>query len=1225
VTPERWQQVKELFRSALEHKVEERAAFLDRACDGDDALRREVESLLSSFAESDSIIQRPVAEAAAELFGGDQQAEKLVGQRVGHYDVVALLGEGGMGTVYLARDTKLGRKVAVKLLPSYFISDADRLRRFKQEACAASSLNHPNILTIHEIGQSEDRHFIATEFVDGETLRASLARAQMKIGEALDIGAQVASALAAAHEAGIVHRDIKPENIMLRRDALVKVLDFGLAKLTRQQATSAEASTWAMFKTGSGVVMGTARYMSPEQARGEKVTSASDIFSLGLVFYEMAAGQHPFQADSQIGVLHAIITQTPLAPSRLNPEIPATVETLILRMLEQDWRLRPTAAEVRTALSGVAEKRAGLETSRLTTSPKRLTVGREKQRIDLRAGWSSVVAGRGLLLCVSGEAGIGKTTLVEDFLSELTAGREPCAIALGRSSERLAGTEAYLPFLEAVESLLHVEGKEFMARTMKVLAPTWYAQVVPLATGDSSDAHAPTEAPAGSQEQMKRELGAYFQEISRTQPLVLFFDDLHWADVSTIDLMAYLASKFAALRLLLVVTYRPSDLILAKHPFLQLKPDLQARGVCHEIPLDFLSSKEIKQYLGLEFPEHRFPEELSALIYEKTEGSPLFMVDLVRYLRDRQVISQERGHWVARSVPEIERELPESVRGMIERKVAQLAEDDRRLLVAASVQGYEFDSAILATVMELDLAEVEERLEALERVYAFVRQVEEREFPNRILTLRYRFTHVLYQNALYGSLRPTRKAQLSAAVAQTLLSYYSEQSANVATELAVLFEAAREFESAAHYFLLAAQNAAGLSAYREVVILTRRGLEALKSLPETPERAKQELLLQTTLGPALMSILVWGASEVEAAYTRARELCQQVGETPQLFPVIWGLSLYWQVRAEFQTSRELGEQLLALAQKVEDPALLLLAHRALGEPCAFTGEFEAALTHFEQALAIYVPEQHRSLAILYGGSDQGVECLGCAGRSLWPLGYPDQALQRCDEAISLAREISHPGSVAMALIANGMIHRWCRNVQRVRELAEETIAIATEREIAPWIAGGMIFRGWAMAERGQAEEGIAQIRQGSTIWRAGGMVAVPYQLELLAEAYAKAGQAEEGLRALDEALAITERTHEGLAEAEIHRLRGELLLMREMPDEREAESCFREAIEIARRQNAKSFELRAVMSLSRLLRKQNKQAEARQMLAEVYDWFTEGFETLDLKEARILLAELIET
>ena len=356
-------------------------------------------------------------------------------------------------------------------------------------------------------------------------------------------------------------------------------------------------------------MLGTVRYMSPEQARAEPVGSASDLFSLGVVLYELATGRHPFPADSPIGTLHAILAQPPLRPSLLNPEIPAALEALILQMLAKEPRLRPTAAEVDAALAELTGKGPVRRLGPAPALVQRHTVGRQQERAELRAGFESAAAGRGLFLCVTGEPGIGKTTLVEDFLAELAAAGRTCTVARGRCSERLAGAEAYLPFLEALESLLHGDGGEAAARVMKVVAPTWYVQVAPLAAEDSSFARVLAEAKAASQERLKRELGAFLQEVSRLRPLVLFLDDLHWADASTVDLLAYLGSKCAALRLLLVLTYRPSDLLLSQHPFVPVKLELQARGVCREIALPLLTRQDIERYLALAFAGHRFPEE----------------------------------------------------------------------------------------------------------------------------------------------------------------------------------------------------------------------------------------------------------------------------------------------------------------------------------------------------------------------------------------------------------------------------------------------------------------------------------------------------------------------------------------------------------------------------------------------------------------------------------------
>jgi eukaryotic-like serine/threonine-protein kinase len=346
VTPERWQRVKDLFRSALERDAGERAAFLERACGGDEGLRREVESLLESYSDSDTFMETPVAGAAASLLR-EEQADDLVGRRLGRYEVAALIGEGGMGRVYLARDAKLGRKVALKLLPGEFTADEERLRRFEQEARAASSLNHPNILTIYEVGEAAGARYIAAEFVEGETLRERLARAPLSAAEALDLGAQVASALAAAHEAGIVHRDIKPENLIVRRDSIVKVLDFGLAKLATPQTAvvDTEAATRIRVDTGLGVVLGTVRYMSPEQARGIGTDARTDIWSLGCVLYEMVGGHAPFEGETDSDVIAAILEREPPPLARYTSDVPAELEWIVRKALRKNREERYQAAK----------------------------------------------------------------------------------------------------------------------------------------------------------------------------------------------------------------------------------------------------------------------------------------------------------------------------------------------------------------------------------------------------------------------------------------------------------------------------------------------------------------------------------------------------------------------------------------------------------------------------------------------------------------------------------------------------------------------------------------------------------------------------------------------------------------------------------------------------------------------------------------------------------------
>ena len=434
------------------------------------------------------------------------------------------------------------------------------------------------------------------------------------------------------------------------------------------------------------------------------------------------------------------------------------------------------------------------------------------------------------------------------------------------------------------------------------------------------------------------------------------------------------------------------------------------------------------------------------------------------------------------------------------------------------------------------------------------------------------------------------------------------------------------------------------SANTEAIHHLTTALDLLKTLPDTPEHAQQELTLQITLGVPLIAMKGWASPEAEHAYARAQELCQQIGETPQLYSVLFGLWLVYLLRGELQTARALAEQLLRLARNGQDSSLLLLAHFALGDVLFWLGELVPAREHLEQGIALYDFHSHRSLAFLYG-VDPGVYCLSQLVWDLWPLGYPDQALKRSQEAISLAQDLSHPHSLIFALNFTATAHLFRREEGAAQERAEAEIALATEQGFPFWVAFGTILRSWALTKQGQVEEGIEQLQQGLAALRATGAELLrPWLLTPLAEAYGKKGQPEEGLRVVAEALFATHKNQVRPYEAELYRIKGELTLQKGIRDwglgtgpssqapslkpqvpngvEREAEECFHKAIKIARKQQAKSLELRATMSLARLWQQQGKQHAARNTLSEIYNWFTEGFDTKDLQEAKALLDEL---
>jgi len=895
-------------------------------------------------------------------------------------------------------------------------------------------------------------------------------------------------------------------------------------------------------------------------------------------------------------------------------------QRFIQTLSKRGYRFNPAAvAELRETPS----TEPAVRTRPLLPPFKPRTVGREREQAELAAAFESATQGRGVLACVVGEPGIGKSTLVQDFLFDLQASRKTFSLAVGRCSQRLAGEEAYLPFLEALESLVQ-SGGNGAAHELRTLAPSWYAQVFPLSKSDPSDARLREYVGSTTQERMKRELAAYICEITRQAPLVLFFDDVHWTDPSTVDLLTYLGTKFDSTRILVIVTYRPAELILLKHLFLGVKRDLQTHNVCRDIEVEFLSLGDVQRYIALEFPENCFPREFAEVIHSTTEGNPLFMVDLLRYLCDRKVIVKAEGNdnWrLARPLPHLIRDIPQSVTSVIERKIDQVCKRDREVLAAAAVQGHEFDSAAVACTLEADCAEIEERLERLDRINGFVKHVAENEFPNGTLSVRYRFVHVLYQDALYASLAPTRRTALSEALASALEAFYGENRASIAPQLGFLYENAHDPARASDFFLLAAQNAQRIFANHEAITLARRGLGLLEKVPDSTERTQKELSLQVTLAFALLFLHGYTVPEVQENMAKARAICGRLGSTTQLAPVLFGLWLYYIAVPELSMARGTAEHLLEVVSQTKDSALLLLARALLGITLVYQGEHAEAHRQLELALGYHDPTQ-QSRYLESFKMEPGIYTRSETVRTLWMLGYPDQALRRAEETLALARTIPSPPSLAYAFVHAAFLCQSLHQPEHTRRLAEECIAICDEHGIVQERSWIMFPYGWAVAALGQVEEGISQIRAAldAQLSRGNEIGHPQYWGSMLAEVYWHAGQAEEGLKAVESGLAVSKRTGNVFYDAELWRLKGAFLKMQNKAAD--AEACFHTAIEIARQQSTKSLELRAATNLARLWQAQGKRKEAHRLLGETYAWFTEGFDTVDLKEAALLLNEL---
>jgi predicted ATPase len=633
------------------------------------------------------------------------------------------------------------------------------------------------------------------------------------------------------------------------------------------------------------------------------------------------------------------------------------------------------------------------------------------------------------------------------------------------------------------------------------------------------------------------------------------------------------------------------------------------------------------------------PAEVVQQIVTKTDGVPLFVEELTKMVIESEVLREREDQYeLTGPLPPlaIPTTLQDSLMARLDRLSPMKSSGTvKEVAQLGATLGREFTYELLQAVSPLDEATLQRELTRLVEAELLY----QRGIPPQS---RYFFKHALIQDAAYQSLLKSKRQQYHQKIAQVLEERFLETVETQPELLAHHYTEAGLVKQAIPYWQRAGERARQRSANVEAIGHLTKGLELLKNLPDTPERIQQELDLQTTLAPAFMATKGYASSEVERAGLRAWELCQQLGDTPQLFPVLHSLWRFYLVRPKLYTAREWAEQCLRLAQNIQNAEFLLEAHMALGAAFLWLGELAPAREHMEQGIALYDPQKHRSHVYSYG-QDPGVFCLSYGAWALWYLGYPDQALGRVYKAPTLAQGLSHPYSLGFALRSVAVVHQFRLERRSVQEWAEALIALSNEQGFAYWLAWGTILRGWALARQGQGEEGVTQMRQGLATHQATeGELARPYFLALLAEAYGGIGKAEEGLIVLAEALDIVNKNGERFYEAELHRLKGESLLMqavgrggsRTAPTETsmlveanqtvlaKAETCFRQALDIAHWQSAKSLELRAVMNLSRLWQRQSKREEARQMLAEIYGWFTEGFDTRDLKEAKALLEEL---
>jgi DNA-binding winged helix-turn-helix (wHTH) protein/tetratricopeptide (TPR) repeat protein len=850
-----------------------------------------------------------------------------------------------------------------------------------------------------------------------------------------------------------------------------------------------------------------------------------------------------------------------------------------------------------------------------------LIVGRATELAQLQQRWVQACQGVRQVVFISGEAGIGKTTLVDTFVAQIAAAQ---GIWLGRGQciEQHGTGEAYLPLLEALGRLGHATDGQRLVELLRQYAPSWLLHL-PALVPAIAFAALERRTSGTTRARMLRELAEAVAVLTIERPMVLVLEDLHWSDLSTLDWLAYVARRREPARLLVVGTFRPTEALVHAHPVRTVVQDLQLHGHGQEVALDYLPEGAVVAYLTHRFGSAALPAGLARYLHQRTTGNPLFLVTLVNALLQQGVLQQSAAGWeLAGGLEAVTVGIPQGLRQLVSQQVDQLPQAEQLLLEAASVAGKEFAVAAVAAAVDSPVDEVERRCTTLARRGQFVRACGTDNWPDGTMAVRFGFLHDLYRDTVYDRLPAGRRTRWHRQVAARLEQGYGTHTRDVAAELAMHFLQGRAPQQAIPYLQMAGETALRRSAPQEAITTLTHGLTLLQQWPDTRARAQQELPMQMSLGTALMVTKGWGHADVGAAYTRARTLCEQLGDSEQLFAVLAGVWEYANGSAQHTLAQELGARLLAVARERAHTALLLQAYQALWTTALNTGAFAVAYQHLQDGLALYSPLPQQNQAEAYGGHDLGISIHSYAALILWYLGYADQARHWNDTALALARELAHPFTLGHTLVFAAWLAHFCRDVERTQAYARETLLLGTEQGSQYLVAVSTALLGWVLSMQGQESAGLIQLRQGFAAWEAIGTPHHrPWFLACLAETLGRLGRVDAGLTAVAEALEIVERTAGRKDEATLYRLQGELLWQAGYPFEA-VETCLQQARRIARQQHTKPLELRAAMSLSRLWQQHGKVAAAREVLGAVYHWFSEGFDTVDLQEATGLLEAL---
>jgi DNA-binding winged helix-turn-helix (wHTH) protein/predicted ATPase len=856
------------------------------------------------------------------------------------------------------------------------------------------------------------------------------------------------------------------------------------------------------------------------------------------------------------------------------------------------------------------ESRPWHETRVHATKPTVALVQRRNELQFLHQCLDRALSGARQVVFISGEAGIGKTTLAEAFADHAHSGTA-LWYGCGQCLDQRGPGEAYMPVLEALSRMCRGSAGEDLIDFLARCAPTWLVQMPWLLSSNKLEGLQRTVLGA-TRDRMLREMVECVEILTTGKPMVLVLEDLHWADHSTVDLIARLAHRHEQARLLIIGTYRPGDASFLQHPVRATIHELQARGLCHELRLHFLDEDGVEEYLSSRFDGEKVPEGLARILHRRTEGNPLFLTKVV-------------DHWLPlglleKPAEQLSLDVPDTLRELVDRQLVGLNPGEQATLEAASVVGREFTAAAVSGAVEQTEEEVEAACDVLARQGVFLNPCGRTSWPDGTVSARYLFVHDLYRETLYGRIPPRRRARLHVRIGARLETGYGVQARAMAAELAVHFVEGNDVPRAVRYLRHAAEQSLARSAHREAVELLQQALHLVECLPESAGRDQQELAVQATLAPALMAIQGWGSPDAQSAYQRAKDLSVQLDDPSRHAAVLVGLATVFESRADYRKSQVLLEEFLGDFVDGRPESLLVESHTLLACSLFHQGAFDQSVEHARQAVTLYQPGGSYPF-LAASGADPAIGAEDWAALSLWFLGYPDRALTKTREVLRRAQ--NHIFTLALAQNQAAVVHMLRREPVSVGELAGTAVEVASKNGFPYWVAVGNILHGWATAMQGETANGIAEIQRGLEGCRAARVeMDRPFYLALLAEAHIRARQPNEAESTLDEAFAMVRNSRTFFYEAELYRLRANVLMQAGAESLQDVNACLQQALEAARRYATLSLELRAAVSLARLWRDQGKHREARDLLIEVHGRFTEGFSTGDLAEAHAILQEM---